>query len=71
MEACGCLRCLIFSVGRVRFFGHDMKPDDVNIKKLVAGVEKECSFAEALGAKPGQGEGIVLQATEYRSDAEF
>ena len=65
----------IFNIGRIGFFEHELNMDDVRasemeIKRLVDEIERECPFAKALGAT-GHGEGIVWKATEYCGDADL
>ena len=66
----------IYHVGKIGFFKHDLKMNDVKaseleIKRLVDEVERECPFAKVLGAATGQGEGIVWKAAEHCCDPAF
>ncbi|KAL9640871.1 MAG: hypothetical protein Q9164_000029 [Protoblastenia rupestris] len=66
----------VYHIGKAGFFNHELNLDDlraseVRIKDVVDEVERACPFAKALGAAPGQGEGIVWKATELCGDPAF
>ncbi len=68
----------IFNIGRVGYFRHDLRIDEVGlteseseIRRLTDEVERECPFAKQVCGESGLGEGIVWKAVKYCGDPTF